>query len=146
MAQEKRRGASISDKTIATSTALILFIVALFGFLNVVNTSKVFDESGNALAKNTTSGLEKRGMAQTRDLVQSTKSAILQSDYTTLQGLMPEITKEDPEIAYVYVVDKEGTVLAHSDKAMNGKPLADAKELLATRRRWSRRRRAPTAV
>src|SRR3954468_11420374 len=133
MAQEKRRGASISVKMIATTTALILFIVALFGFLNVVNTSKVFDESAAALAKNTTSGLEKRGMAQTRDLMQSTKSAILQSDYTTLQGLMPEIAKEDPEIAYVYVADKEGTVLAHSDKAFNGKPIADAKEFLTTK-------------
>src|SRR5262249_37687574 len=128
MAQEKRRGASISVKMIATSTALILFIVALFGFLNVLNTGRMFDESADALAKNTTNGLEKRGVAQTRDLVQSTKSAILQSDYTTLQALMPDIAKEDPEIAYVYVVDKEGTVLAHSDKSLNGKPLPDAKE------------------
>ncbi len=119
MAQEKRRGASISVKMIATSTALILFIVALFGALNVVNTSRVFDESAKALQDNTISGLQKRGMAQTRDLVQSTRSAILQSDYTTLQGLMPEIAKEDPEIAYVYVADKEGTVLAHSDKQFN---------------------------
>jgi serine phosphatase RsbU (regulator of sigma subunit) len=133
MAQEKRRGASISVKMIATTTLLILFIVAMFGILNVANTSKVFDESGNALAKNTTSGLEKRGVAQTRDLVQSTKSAVLQSDYTTLQGLMPDIAKEDPEIAYVYVVDKEGTVLAHSDKSLNGKPLPEASEFLSAK-------------
>ena len=37
---EKRRGASISVKMIATSTLLILVIVALFGILNIVNTSR----------------------------------------------------------------------------------------------------------
>ena len=40
---EKRRGASISVKMIATSTLLILMIVALYGILNIVNTSRVFD-------------------------------------------------------------------------------------------------------
>jgi serine phosphatase RsbU (regulator of sigma subunit) len=131
MAQEKRRGASISVKMIATTTALILFIVALFGALNVLNTSRVFDESAKALQDNSITGLQKRGASQTRDLVQATRSAIIQTDYTTLQGLMPDIAKEDPEISYVYVADKEGMVLAHSDKAQNGKPLpADAKEFL----------------
>jgi serine phosphatase RsbU (regulator of sigma subunit) len=120
---------------IATSTLLILFIVGLFGILNVVNTGRVFEESSKALQDNATSGLQRRGLAQTRDLVQSTKNAILQSDYTTLQGLMPDIAKEDPEIAYVYVADKDGTVLAHSDKAQNGQPAADAlaKELMSAK-------------
>ena len=86
-----------------------------FGALNVVNTSRVFDDSSKTLQENKISDLQKRGLAQARDLVQSTKSAILQSDYTTLQGLMPEIAKEDPEIAYVYVADKEGTVLVNGE-------------------------------
>src|SRR5439155_758791 len=61
--------------------------------------------------------------------------AIFQSDYTPLRSFVPDIAKEDPEVAYVFVADKDGMVLAHSDKAQQGKPLADAaaKDLLAAK-------------
>jgi serine phosphatase RsbU (regulator of sigma subunit) len=123
---DKRRGASISVKMIATTTLLILVIVALFGILNVVNTGRVFDEQAGRLREEKLSSLRHSGTVQTKDLVQSSRNAILQSDYTTLQGFVPDIAKDDPEVAYVYVADKDGTVLAHSDAAQNGKPLTDA--------------------
>ena len=58
---EKRRGASISVKMIATSTLLILMIVALFGILNIVNTSRVFDEQGKRQSDAFVTSLQKRG-------------------------------------------------------------------------------------
>ena len=72
---------------------------------------------------------------QTRDLAQSSQNAIVQNDYTTLGNFVPSIAKDDPEIAYVLVADKDGVVLAHSDDRMRGKPLTDpvAKEMLATK-------------
>jgi serine phosphatase RsbU (regulator of sigma subunit) len=129
---EKRRGASISVKMIATSTLLILTIVALFGILNIVNTSRVFDEQGQRQRDAFVTSLQKRGTVQTRDLVQASGNAMAVSDFSTLQNFVPEIAKGDPEVAYVYVVDKEGVVLAHSDEAMRGKPMTDpqAKEML----------------
>jgi serine phosphatase RsbU (regulator of sigma subunit) len=132
---EKRRGASISVKMIATSTLLILMIVALFGILNIVNTSRVFDEQGKRQSDAFVTSLQKRGSVQTKDLAQASRNAILQSDFTTLQQFVPEIANEDPEVAYVYVADKDGIVLAHSNKALNGKPMTDpqAKEMLAAK-------------
>src|SRR5258706_11359913 len=132
---DKRRGASISVKMIATSTLLILVIVALFGILNVVATGRVFDEQAGRLREEKLSSLRHSGTVQTKDLVQASRNAILQSDYTTLQGFVPDIAKDDPEVAYVYVADKDGTVLAHSETANNGKPLTDpmSKELLAAK-------------
>jgi serine phosphatase RsbU (regulator of sigma subunit) len=129
---EKRRGASISVKMIATSTLLILIIVALFGILNVVNTGRVFDEQARLQRDTILAGLQKRGSVQTRDLVQASRSALLQNDFTTLASFVPDIAAGDPEVAYVYVTDKEGVILAHSDKNLNGKPLADptGKEML----------------
>lgn len=132
---EKRRGASISVKMIATSTLLILMIVALFGILNIVNTSRVFEEQSQRQRDSFTASLQKRGTVQTRDLAQASSNAIVQNDFNTLQAFVPEIAKGDPEVAYVYVADKDGLVLAHSDTKLNGKPMADAlaKELLAAK-------------
>jgi serine phosphatase RsbU (regulator of sigma subunit) len=132
---EKRRGASISVKMIATSTLLILTIVALFGILNIVNTSRVFDEQAQRQRESFVQSLQKRGSVQTRDLVQSSRTSIVQNDYTTLQNFVPEIAKGDPEVAYVYVADKEGQVLAHSDKTQLGRPMTDpaSKEMLSAK-------------
>jgi serine phosphatase RsbU (regulator of sigma subunit) len=132
---EKRRGASISVKMIATSTLLILGVVALFGILNVLNTSKVFDDQAKNQQKSFAEQLQKRGTVQTKDLVQASRTAIVQNDFTTLQSFVPEVAKDDVEVAYVYVADRDGTVLAHSDKAMNGRPMTDPamKEILASK-------------
>lgn len=125
---DKRRGASISVKMIATSTLLILTVVALFGVLNVFNTSRVFEEQAARQRDLFVSSLQKRGSVQTRDLVQASRGAVLQNDYTTLASFVPDIAKGDPEVAYVYVTDKEGIVLAHSDKSLDGKPVIDPKQ------------------
>src|SRR4051794_8663797 len=132
---EKRRGASISVKMIATSTLLILVVVALFGGLNVFNTSKVFDDQAKSQQKSFAEQLQKRGTVQTKDLVQASRTAIVQNDFTTLQSFVPEVAKDDVEVAYVYVADRDGTVLAHSDKALNGRPMTDPamKEILASK-------------
>jgi serine phosphatase RsbU (regulator of sigma subunit) len=132
---EKRRGASISVKMIATSTLLILMIVALFGILNIVNTSRVFEEQSQRQRDSYVASLQKRGAVQARDLVQASRNALVQNDPTTLQNFVPDIEKGDPEVAYVYVADKDGVALAHSDTKLNGKPMTDpiAKELFASK-------------
>jgi serine phosphatase RsbU (regulator of sigma subunit) len=143
---EKRRGASISVKMIATSTLLILMIVALFGILNIVNTSRVFDEQALRQSDAFKTSLQKRGTVQTKDLVQASRTAIVQNDFTTLQGFVPDIAKDDPEVAYVYVADKDGMVIAHSAKEMLGKPMTDpaAKEMLAAKDAVTREVSAPS--
>jgi serine phosphatase RsbU (regulator of sigma subunit) len=132
---EKRRGASISVKMIATSTLLILGVVALFGILNIVNTSKVFDEQAQRQRDSFVAALQKRGSVQTKDLVQASRNAILQNDFTTLANFVPDIAKEDPEVAYVYVASADGLVLAHSDEKLKGRPMTDplTKDLLTAK-------------
>jgi serine phosphatase RsbU (regulator of sigma subunit) len=132
---EKRRGASISVKMIATSTLLILIIVALFGILNVVNTGRTFDEQAGRQKETFVSQLQKRGQAQAKDLVQASKNALVQNDTVTLQAFVPEIAKDDPEVEWVWVADKEGLALAHSEESQKGKPITNvvAKELMAAK-------------
>jgi serine phosphatase RsbU (regulator of sigma subunit) len=132
---EKRRGASISVKMIATSTLLILVVVALFGVMTVVNTGRVFDEQAGRQRDSYTQALQKRGAVQTRDLVEASLTAVSNNDYNTLQKFLPNIAKDDPEVEWVFISDTSGQVMAHSDTAMNGKPLVDAgqKELTTTK-------------
>ena len=142
---EKRRGASISVKMIATSTLLILIIVALFGILNVVNTSRVFDESGgSASATRSVASLQKRGVGRRpRTSCKPSRTPSCSTDYTTLQNFVPDIAKDDPEVAYVYVADKEGIGRSRTPtRSCNGKPMTDpsAKELLAGQGRGHARR------
>ncbi len=138
---EKRRGSSISFKMIVTTTALIVVIVALFGVSSAVTTNKIYNDQADLLSKTFNQSIEKRGKVQTKDLVQASRTAILQSDFTTLQSFVPEVAKDDPEVKYVFVADKDGTVLAHSDKAANGKPVAGAldKELASAAEPVARR-------
>jgi serine phosphatase RsbU (regulator of sigma subunit) len=137
---EKRRGASISVKMIATSTLLIMGIVALFGILNVVNTGRVFDEQASRQRDAFVASLQRRGQAQAKDLVQASRTAVLNNDFGTLQGFVPELAKDDPEVAYVYVADESGQVMAHSNTALNGKALTDTvgKELVSAKTEMTR--------
>lgn len=132
---ETRRGASISVKMIATSTMMILGIVAMFGILNILNTNRVFDESGARQRDNFVAQLQRRGQAQAKDLVQFSKVAILGHDFSTLQTQVPDTAKDDQEVAYAFVADETGQIMAHSNTAMNGKPVTDAigKEMVATK-------------
>src|SRR5215469_13790770 len=102
----QRRGASISVKMIVTSTLLILIIVALFGTLTIMNIGRVFDEQAREQGDIYVKSLRARAAVQTRDLVQASRAAILQSDYSTLQSFVPELAKGDSEVAYLLVADK----------------------------------------
>ncbi|MSP63281.1 MAG: HAMP domain-containing protein [Myxococcales bacterium] len=123
---EKRRGISISFKMILTTASLVLVIVSLFGTINACSVNRVYDEQAQLLSDALTRSIEKRGRVQTKDLVQASRSAILQNDFSTLQAFVPEVVKDDPEVLYAIVADKDGTVQAHSDRDRNGKPLTDA--------------------
>src|SRR5436305_7706150 len=123
---DKRRGSRLSTKMIVTSTLLILGIVALFGAIEAQQMTKAFDERAQQLATVQMDALRRRGEAQTRDLVQTTRGALLNNDFTTLQTFIPQVAAKDDEvIAWAFVADKDGQVIAHSDAAFNLKPVSD---------------------
>lgn len=124
---EKRRGMNLSTKMILTTSALILGIVALFGWLNAAQSVKIFDESAARLRESTFENLRGRGAVQTRSLGESARSPILGSDYATLQSNFPKLAgKDDPLVAFAFIADKDGLVLAHTDAAQNSKKPSDA--------------------
>src|SRR5262249_39004223 len=123
---DTRRGTSISVKMILTTTALILVIVTLFGVINYSLMSSVYAEQAQLLDETFFKAITQRGNVQARDLVHASRVAILQSDYTTLAQFVPDVAHGDPEVVYAFVADKDGTVLAHSDRANNGQKVSNA--------------------
>jgi serine phosphatase RsbU (regulator of sigma subunit) len=50
-------------------------------------------------------------------------------------SFVPELAKDDPEVAYVFVADENNVINAHSKTELNGKPVTDAvgKEAVSTK-------------
>ena len=142
---EKRRGSSISLKMILTTTALIIVVVTLFGLINYSLMSNVYDEQQRLLNETFLAAITKRGTVQTRDLVYAARAPILENNYTGLQGFVPEVAKGDPEVVYALVADKDGTILAHSDRVNNSKPVTDpiGVEMLAVKDAANKRSQSP---
>jgi serine phosphatase RsbU (regulator of sigma subunit) len=115
----------IGAKLIATTTLLVLLLVGLFGFMNVMNTGRLFDEQAEAQRQSFKQSLRKRGLVQVRDLAEAGRNAITNNDWKTLEGFVPGIAKDDQEIAYVFIADSNGLINAHSIAARNGKPVSE---------------------
>ncbi|HEY3352543.1 MAG TPA: SpoIIE family protein phosphatase [Polyangia bacterium] len=111
---------------ILVTTALIVVIVALFGVLSVWNMGRMFDDTAKRSEEVTTTALRRRAETAVRTLVPMSRTAIQQSDWITLRDFIPAIGKEDPELAFVYVADKDGLVMAHTQKDRNEKKVTDA--------------------
>jgi serine phosphatase RsbU (regulator of sigma subunit) len=110
---------------ILTTTALIVVIVVLFGVIHGLSAARLYDEQEQRLGHTFDRLIRERGEVQSRDLAQASRAAILQSDFTTLQALLPEMARGDKQVRFVLVADRDGTILAHTDRAENGKKVTD---------------------
>src|SRR5512145_1091463 len=122
---QRAHGASLSVKMIVATTALIILIVALFGVLSVWNMGRMFDETAKRSEEVTTTALRRRAETAVRTLVPMSRTSIQNNDWITLRDFIPAIGKEDPELAFVYVADKDGQVMAHTVKENNEKKVND---------------------
>jgi adenylate cyclase len=66
--------------------------------------------------------MTKRGLTIAENLAAGAKSALLSNDDLALNILVRDAMK-DGDVAYVVITDEDGTVRAHSDLAMIGKPV-----------------------
>jgi serine phosphatase RsbU (regulator of sigma subunit) len=116
---EKRHGPSISVKLILTSTALIVLIVAGFGALNIFNIGRIYDQ--NVLEKEQLfrQELTRVGRATVQALEASSRSYIDVSNDKDLRPFVVQLASKDDQISFVYVLDNNQLLVAHSDKTRN---------------------------
>jgi sigma-B regulation protein RsbU (phosphoserine phosphatase) len=120
-----RRGISISLKLIATSIVLILLIVGMLGAISVVSSRRSFDEAATRLQEAYDSALGTRTKTLTQAMTESVRTALIQSDYSSLHTFVPEAAKTDRDIVALYVITDNGYVAAHSDPKLKEKPVAE---------------------
>jgi serine phosphatase RsbU (regulator of sigma subunit) len=120
-----QRGASISTKMIFTSIVLILFIIGLLGATSIYYSRRSFDDAALRLSEAYNSALDTRAETQTLTIVESARTALMQTDYTSLQNFVPQAAKIDRDIVAIYVITDNGMVAAHSDPKLKEKPVAD---------------------
>ena len=105
------RHLSLKVKFSLLITTLVVLTVALVSFF-------LLRQQQQAL----TLEMTKRGQTIAEHLAAGGKAALVASDDLTLNVLVKE-AMNDPDVAYVAFVDEEGSVRAHSDVALIGKPL-----------------------
>src|SRR5262249_40600716 len=144
---EKRRGPSISVKMILTTTALIVLIVVGFGVLNIWTIGRVYDQTVHENGDLTRNHPPKAGPATVQALSPSSRWSLEGANAADLRKYVGEPARRDPEIAYVYVVDANQGLIAHSDAAKNPKeghpPHKDDSFALAMAA-WTARKDKPT--
>ena len=69
-----------------------------------------------------TAEMTKRGLTIAENLAAGAKSALLSNDDLTLNILIKDAMK-DPDVSYVVIADEDGSVRAHSDLTLIGKPV-----------------------
>ena len=88
---------------------LTLGVVILLGLVMInyvsITVAQVFTET-----------LQQRGMAVANDLAQSSAQPILQNDIETLSKLVRAAVNRDQDIAYILVMDGEGSILTNAYK------------------------------
>jgi class 3 adenylate cyclase len=89
---------------------LVVTVLVVSGFLLHSQQETLTDE------------MRKRGLAIAQNLAAGARSALLTRDDLALALLVRDVTR-DVDVAYVAITDGAGTVRAHSDAAMVGRPL-----------------------
>lgn len=122
---------SISLKMILTSLILILLIVGLLGSTSIYYSRRTFDEAAERLSAAYNSALETRAETQTLTVAESARTALMQTDYSSLQNFVPQAAKIDRDIVALYVITDNGLIAAHSDsRVKEGQPVAEADPVL----------------
>lgn len=120
-----QRGFSISLKMILTSILLIMLIVGLLGATSIYTSRRTFDEAALRLQEAYDSALGTRAKTLTQAMGESVRTALIQSDLSSLQTFLPDAAKTDRDIVALYVIADNGYVAAHSDAKLKEKPVAE---------------------
>src|SRR5687768_16091242 len=94
----KRGGPSISVKMILTTTLLIVLIVVGFGFLNVYNVRKVYDQTTSDKIEQFRSALRGKGETSTQVFAQAMLVHLINNEDEEMRGLVSKTQSQDPEL------------------------------------------------
>jgi serine phosphatase RsbU (regulator of sigma subunit) len=103
--------------SLATSVILAVTVVC-FGVANVIGLSQIFDQAAQALVRQSQKNLTDKGQALAAALEASLATAITSNDWESLRASMAQVARRDHQVAFAYVADENGLVMASSNAAL----------------------------
>lgn len=120
MSDSDKKGLRLSLKLKLSLLITSLLVLTVF----LVSSSLLLQEQ-----KSLTAEMTKRGLTIARDLGASVRNPLMDNDELTLNLLVKDAMK-DRDVAYVFIVDTDGKILAYDDVTLIGKPIDRPKELI----------------
>src|SRR5690349_493359 len=112
----KRAGPSISVKMILTSTLLVLLTVVGLGFMNVINTGKVYDDNAAAREKQFADSLDERSQAATGGVVPPLKPLLIDGRADEIKELARDMAATSGQgLQLVVIMTGRKEVLIHCE-------------------------------
>jgi signal transduction histidine kinase len=118
------------------NSALLVLLYPLLTLFFLDKTTEFRDKNLQNNIKEMRASMESRSSALVQSIGLSVGQAAAGYDFTFLSDLMAEVVKNDPEMVYCLVMDRERRILAHPDKNKLGERLEDAMARRNTKQLW----------
>jgi signal transduction histidine kinase len=102
---------------------LLSLLFPAFGYLFLRETERFRDSELERNIIMIRQSLAVRSSSLVRSTALSAREAVAGFDFTFLQNLVAEVTRDDPEIVYCMILDRQQTVIAHNNVNMIGSHL-----------------------
>ena len=109
---------------IATTTLLVVAVVGGFGVLDGVQVSKIYDDTFNERAEQYDESLRVKGESTVDVFSQAVLGPLVQNAWEDVRALVRKTANQDPDLAVVYVLDRNRNVVAHSGQKSYGDELS----------------------
>ena len=104
--QRKRRFISLRYRFIFITSCLLILLLGTLGSILITHQSLTIRNQ-----------LERRGLAISRSLAATSKASLTTYNYIALEQAANQAQRDDPDIVYVIIHDKEGRVAGYSGRA-----------------------------
>lgn len=117
----ERRFIPLRYRFILLASCLLILLLGTLGFLLITHQGRFIQEQ-----------LERRGLAVAQSLAATSKASLATYNYIALEQTANQTQKDDPDLVYVVIHDKEGRVASYSGRPdLQGTFLEDAVSQLA---------------
>lgn len=103
--RSSRRFISLRFRFIVSVSCLLILLLGVLGFILINHQSGTIQEQ-----------LERRGLAVAQSLAATSKAALATYNYIALEQTANQTQKDDPDVVYVIIHDKEGRVAGYSER------------------------------
>ena len=117
----RQSGIGIAGKLIIGSIALLVVVIGVFALVSSWRSHRIIDELSRLQRARLVHDLRQAGTSELHLLERAVRVVLVQSDYATLQTIVEDFSG-DERITVAAIVNDGGIIIAHTERALVGKP------------------------